>query len=246
MIEYCYYKKKGGFVMFTLSDEKELSVLHKAVLEAKFSVTAQNEELASSPILAGISNKLYDELCNIREKKNKDEGALFRELRRIKNGDSYRGFYYDAVINARRDFIFLDSDEETKHSIAKCYLSPFNCYESELGEFVAEVEKTEARSLKELNPSDLKKAALMKLIQIDEDTVEIKLWLTSKKLCDIVFYNVSGMEIRSKGKRNGMPLILEKVTLKSDKEEVFEADFSAGAQKKSIKISAAMTDIRGI
>ena len=232
--------------MFTLSDEKELSVLHKAILEAKFIVTAQNEELSSSPILAGVSNKLYDELCNIREKKNKDEGALFRELRRIKSGNSYRGFFYDAVINARKDFIFLDSDTETKRSMAKCYLSPFLCYESEIDEFIAEVEKTEARSLKELNTADFKKATLMKLIQIDEDTAEIKLWLESKKLCDIVFYEVSDLEIKSKGKRKGMPLILDKITLKSDKEEVFEADFSAGGQKKSIKISAAMTDIRGI
>ena len=232
--------------MFTVSDEKELSVLHKAILEAKFSVTAQNEDIASSPILACVSNKLYDELCHIREKKNKEEGALFKELRRIKNGDSYRGFFYDSVINARRDFVFLESDENTKRTMAKCYLSPFTCYESELEEFIEEVEKNEARSLKELNSADFKKATLMKLIQIDEDTVEIKLWLTNKKLCDIVFYDVSGMEIKSKGKRNGLPLILDKITLKSDKEELFEADFSAGAQKKSIKISAAMTDIRGI
>lgn len=232
--------------MFTLSDEQELSALHKAILEAKFSVTAQNEEISSSPLLANVSNKLYDELCNIRRKKNKDEGELFRELRRIKNGDSYRGFFYDAVINARRDFLFLDSDKDTKRSMAKCYLSPFTCYESELDEFIEEVEKTEARSLRALNPADLKKAVLMKLIQIDEDTVEIKLWLTSKKLCDIVFYDVSETEIRSKGKRNGMPLILDKVTLKSDKQQVFEADFSAGSQKKTIKITSAMTDIRGI
>lgn len=232
--------------MFTVSDENELSALHKAILEAKFSVTPQNEDIASSPILANVSNRLYDELCRVQEKKNKGEGDLWQVLRRIKNGDSYRGFFYDAVINARKDFIFLDSDGETKRSMAKCYLSPFLCYESELDEFVAEVEKTKARSLKEINPSDLKKAALMKLIQIDEDTVELKLWLTSKKLCDIVFYNVSDMEIRSKGKRNGMPLVIDKITLKTDKEEIFEADFSAGAQKKSIKISAAMTDIRGI
>ena len=232
--------------MFSITDVNELSALHKAILEAKFSVTPQNEEIAASPVLAQVSNRLYDELCRMQEKKKSGVGLLWQEWRRIKNGDSYRGFFYDAVINARKDFIFLESDDDAKRTIAKCYLSPFTCLESEIDEFIEEVEKNKAGSLSSLDCGIFKNAVLMKTVVVDEDTVELKLWLSNKKLCDIVFYGVTRFEIKSEGKRNNMPLNLTKINISSDKGESFEGEFTTGAQKKKISITADMVDIRGV
>ena len=47
-----------------IDGKNEISVLHRALLAAKFSNLPENDELAGDPALAGVSNDIYEEMQN--------------------------------------------------------------------------------------------------------------------------------------------------------------------------------------
>lgn len=58
-------------VKIELNDYFTILNLHKALLEAKFHENPDNENVAPSPIIADLCNKLIDALTQIDEEKKK-------------------------------------------------------------------------------------------------------------------------------------------------------------------------------
>lgn len=225
--------------MLKFDDINEVSALHKALVEAKFSPCPINGEIAGSPIIADISNRVYDELCCLQEKKRKGTGKDFQNWRRIKTDKGYRGFRRTAVISARKDLRLKGATQAEKRAVAKCYLSPFTCTESELDEFIDEVENGSAgKSIKELfKENDFKNAALIRSLCIDEASAQLTFWLSCGKVCDIFFTGLKRFEINSDS-GSGDGWTLTKFSVSSGKEESFEGTFTSVKSRKTVKITA--------
>ena len=128
--------------MLKIDDFNELSALNKTILAAKFSTYPDPgcREMTASPILAGLSNRVYDELG--KHKANKVIGAdAYEELRRVKTSQGFRAQWRPAVMVALNDSFFVTASHEDRIRSAKAYLSPFTCTEEELELFLEEVEK---------------------------------------------------------------------------------------------------------
>lgn len=231
--------------MFKTDNAAELSALHKSLLEAKFTLNPMNEEIPRSPIVADLSNRIYDELCREQEKKAKGSEAEWQEWRRIKSANGgYRGFWRTAVMSARGDLLFPNASPEDKRIIAKCLLSPFTCTEAEIDEFIAEADGTGVQKTLKMLAAEvaLKGAELMKLEYLDSDVVHMALWLTNRKTCDIFFSGIRRFSVTAGGKSTPVPAELGKFSVSSSNGESFSGTFSVGNAKKDIEISADRVD----
>ena len=228
--------------MLKFDDINEVSALHKALVEAKFSHCPINGEIAGSPIIADISNRVYDELCEMQEKRKKGAGKDWQNWRRIKTEKGYRGFRRTAVMSARKDLRLKEAAQAEKRAIAKCYLSPFTCTESGIDEFLDEVENGSAgKSIKALfKENDFKNASLIRSFCIDEASAQLTLWLSCGKVCDIFFTGLKRFEINSDCSTESWTL--SKFSVSSGKEESFEGTFTSGKSRKTVRISAEKVD----
>lgn len=140
-------------VKIELKDYVTILNLHKALLEAKFHENPDNQEVAFSPFIADLCNKLVDALTKMDEGKNEKNISRLYLLRgwdkNISRWDNWRmlknqTFYRDrAIKNAvtySRYWKRLSEDE--KIEAAKNVLSPFIATEEEVKCFIKEVDET--------------------------------------------------------------------------------------------------------
>ena len=231
--------------MFGTNDFRELSALHKAILAAKFSGRAINDELAGDPTLAGVSNEIYDELGKIAEKKKMGPNDYWQDWRRITTSQGFRGQWRTAVIAARRDLAFRNADPEDRLSMAKCYLSPFTCTDGELRAFLDDVDgKTGEHDLGKLaGMQSFSGASLLECSCDLSGGAHIVLMPKSMKVCDIFFSGVQKFELSAK---NGIGVsaidTVERLTLSSGKNHRLEGAFTDGKNKKTLTIEAIDVD----
>lgn len=231
--------------MYKTEDFKELSALHKAILAAKFSGRAINDELAGDPTLAGVSNEIYEILGKIAEKKKIGPADYWEDWRRVKTSQGFRGQWRTAVLAARRDFAFQNADTEEKMSMAKCYLSPFTCTEGELRAFLDDVEgKTGEHSLDKLaKEQNFAGASLLECSCELASGAHVVLMLKTSKVCDIFFSCVRRFELTAK---NGIGVSaidsVERLTLSSGRINRLEAALTDGRNKKTLVIEADSVD----
>ena len=226
----------------------ELSLLNKAILAAKFSDLPENDELAGSPTLAGLSNRVYDEMSSHSDKKILDKAAL-EELRRIKVSGSCRGQWRSAVMTARRDTVLRNASPEDRISLAKCYLSPFTCKEGELRAFLDEVDgKTGEHSLDKLfKTHEFKGSRLLDMgYSLAKKQAFLVFMLQSRKVCDIRLSGVVRFDVGCPGSDDSaepdMP-VLKKYSVSSSKNQRFEGSFEGISGKMSVAVEAASADI---
>ena len=231
-----------------IDDLDEISLLNKAVLAAKFSDLPENDELAGSPTLAGLSNRVYDEMSSHTDKKVLDKASL-EELRRIKVSGRYRGQWRTAVMTARRDPALKSASPEDRISLAKCYLSPFTCKEGELRAFLDEVDgKTGEHSLDKVFKShDFKGARLLDMgYSLAKKQASLVFMLPSRKVCDIRLSGVKRFDVSCPGADVSeipeMP-VLKKYSVSSSKDQRFEGSFEGTAGKMSVAVEAVTADI---
>ncbi|MCR4781006.1 MAG: hypothetical protein K5876_07930 [Ruminiclostridium sp.] len=231
--------------MFRTDDFNELSMLHKAVIAAKFSGAPADDELASDPTLAGVSDRIYDALAKEAEKRKSGPDEYWQDWRRINTSQGYRGQWRTAVIAARRDFMLQNAKPEERISIAKCYLSPFTCTEGELRAFLDEVDgKTGNHSLDELaKEHSFTGASLLGCSCELGGLAHIVLMEKGGRVCDIFFSGVRSFELSSaKGMSPDTIDIVDKMTMSSGKTHKLEAVLSAGREKKKLCVEATSVD----
>lgn len=238
--------------MIKIDDMSQLSALHKAILAAKFATfpNGQYREITASPILAGISNDIYDEMCRTEEKKTKGMGAEWQSWRRVKDSRGFRGQWRIAVMTARRDNFFMSGSRDDKIKAAKCYLSPFTCTEEELGLFIDEVgRKPGEQSIEKLFAEhDFTGARLLGCsYSLDHESGgDARLVLMTKKgeTCDIFFGGVRTYRVSFEGENDitaGIPE-LRKHTVSDGSLRKFDAQFANEKLKQHIVIEAETVD----
>ncbi|MDE7422749.1 MAG: hypothetical protein K2N51_03520, partial [Lachnospiraceae bacterium] len=112
---------------FNVNDYYELVALQKALLEAKFNLTPNNENISGSPIIAKMLNEIY---ALLEEKEKEREGKeRWSEWRKIANQMYYLERAIERIIKQEK---FNEYEEERKREVIKNYISPFTCNAQEL------------------------------------------------------------------------------------------------------------------
>ncbi|MBR5088011.1 MAG: hypothetical protein IK093_01145 [Ruminiclostridium sp.] len=232
-------------------DFSELSALHKTILAAKFATfpDPQYAEITASPILAGLSNGIYDEMCRLQEKKMKGMGKDWQDWRRIKDAHGFRGQWRIAVMVARRSGFFKSMSREDRIKSAKCYLSPFTCTESELEQFVDEVERgSGTQSIEKLfAENDFTGARLYDCSYTYLSTggdAHLVLGMKNGTSCDIFFGGVQTFRESKDGRNDLSDSIpeLKKHTVSSGSLQKLDASFVSDMCKERIVIESDTVD----
>ena len=106
--------------------------LHKALLEAKFHATPENELVAGSPLVADI-------YIQVRELLMKSEnGSQWKEWFRLSNRIDRKN---QAMLFMKKDKRWSGATAAEKREIASHYLSPFLFDDGELENVIAEVDR---------------------------------------------------------------------------------------------------------
>ena len=233
--------------MVRIDDLNEISVLNKAILAAKFSGQPENDELAADPTLAGLANRIYDDMSRRQDNKILDPAAL-EELRRIKTSQGYRGQWRTAVMAARRDFALSSASPEDRISMAKCYLSPFSCKEGELRAFLDDVDgKTGEHDLEKLFGGNSFYGAI--LLDADHELARnqahLVFMLSDRKICDLYLSAVRRFDLHYPDNKNsaipGMP-VLKKYNVSSAATQKFDGNFAGEHGKFTLSIEAMTAD----
>ncbi|MBE5932677.1 MAG: hypothetical protein E7263_04570 [Lachnospiraceae bacterium] len=121
--------------IFEICDYYDLLNLHKALLEAKFHLNPDNELVPLSPIIAKISNQIYDILTEYN--KDKGKGSLeWNDWRKLENQEFYknRALNNSKYINEWNNLSFKD-----KQIYVKNLISPFSATDEEINIMVEKV-----------------------------------------------------------------------------------------------------------
>lgn len=237
--------------MIKIDDFKELSALHRAILAAKFGTfpDPQYAEITASPVLAGVSNDIYDEMCRMQEKMLKGAGKDWQDWRRVKDSRGFRGQWRIAVMAARKDSFFMSASREDRIKSAKCFLSPFSCTEQELDEFLSAVDNKDRRQNLDalFKEYDFSGAPLYDYSHSYSNAVgDARLVLGEKKggICDIFFSGVRTFRVSSEGESDPADSLptLKKHTVSSGSLQKFDASFGNEKCKLHIVIEADTVD----
>ena len=230
-----------------IDDFNELSALHKAILAAKYATFPDPDcaDLTSSPVLAGVSNDIYDEMCRLQEKKVKGAGEEWQKWRRVKDSRGFRRQWRIAVMFARRDSFFCSSDHDTKISMAKTLLSPFTCTDAEIDEFIAQAENGGGSGLEKLvKEHDITGAMLCGCSCQDwaeGGDAHLVLGLKKGGNCDIFFGGVRRYSVNMEGQSSiadSLPAMKKHTVSSLTGIQKFEADFVTGGSTRHIVIES--------
>ena len=230
-----------------IDDFNELSALHKAILAAKFATFPDPAcaDMTSSPVLAGVSNDIYDEMCRLQEKKVKGAGEEWQKWRRVKDSRGFRRQWRIAVMFAHRDSFFSSSDHDTKISMAKTLLSPFTCTGAELDEFLAQAENGGGSGLEKLvKEHDLTGSTLCGCSYQDwteGGNAHLVLGLKKGGNCDIFFGGVRRYSVNMEGQSSiadSLPAMKKHTVSSLTGIQKFEADFVTGGNTRHIIIES--------
>lgn len=229
--------------MLKIDDPIELSELHRAILEAKFHPFPTDANTAGSPVLAGVADRIYDELSSKQDKRSADI-ASFKEMRRIKGANGFRGQWRTAVMAARRDVTMSSASQEERLSLAKCYLSPFDCTEGELRAFLDDVDgKTGQHDIEKLfRENSFASAQLIDAAySFAKQQAHIVFMLKDLRVCDIYFSGVKKFAFDCGGELPDL-IMLKKSTVNSGKTQKLEASFSSDTGKITLFVEGDSTD----
>lgn len=109
--------------------------LHKALIEAKFHLNPDNWEVSGSPFVAQVCNDITELL--IQYERNTKGSDKWSEWLRLGNRPDYR----DRILHRMSDCPnWCSTDLETKKKLARNYISPFTCTDTELDELISDFE----------------------------------------------------------------------------------------------------------
>lgn len=111
-------------------DYYELLNLHKALLEAKFHTSPDNELVSGSPLVAAVYIQVRELLLN------SEKAEQWMEWFQLKNRPDYRN---RAILRIKKCERWNNVSFDEKKDIAGDFLSPFLYDEAELHEVVAEI-----------------------------------------------------------------------------------------------------------
>lgn len=125
-------------VKIELEDYFTILNLHKALLEAKFHENPDNKDVAPSPIIADVCNRLVDALTQMDEEKSEKNIGKWEKWRMLEN----QSFYRDrAIKNAAMNRRWKKMSEDEKVKTSRNMLSPFIATEEEIQCFIEEVDE---------------------------------------------------------------------------------------------------------
>lgn len=116
-----------------INDYYSLVSIHKSLLEAKFNLAPDNEDISGSPLVAGV----YDEVISLLLQSEK--GAEWEQWLQLKNRPDYRK---RAVLRMKESNRWANASLEVKKEIAQNYLTPFTFLEDELEDVIKEVDES--------------------------------------------------------------------------------------------------------
>lgn len=116
-----------------INDYYSLVSIHKSLLEAKFNLAPDNEDISGSPLVAGV----YDEVISLLLQSEK--GAEWEQWLQLKNRPDYRK---RAVLRMKESNRWANASLEVKKEIAQNYLTPFTFTEDELEDVIKEVDES--------------------------------------------------------------------------------------------------------
>lgn len=132
-----------------ITDYYDLLALYKTMFEAKFHPDPNNCDIAGSPIVSDLLNRVLDELIEEQSKNDVHSHEKWNNWLKIcnhmpseKQPKSEITVWEIAIANAKRDSRFWeDYSNEKLREIAECYLCPFKCTPEELDLFICSVKK---------------------------------------------------------------------------------------------------------
>lgn len=105
--------------------------LHKALLEAKFHTTPENELVPGSPLVANLYIQVRDLLMD------SDKGSEWKDWFQLSNRPDRRN---QAIVLMRKDKRWNKATFDEKRKIAQDFLAPFLFDEEELKNVITEVD----------------------------------------------------------------------------------------------------------
>ena len=127
--------------IFAISDFAELYALHKTILEAKFSEAPLEEEIASSPQVAAVANRVFDTLIELEREAHGEERAQAWEDWRLAAPN--RREWVIAAQRVDREGLWSGWSAEEKRDFATRLLSPFVVTDALLEDFISEVDSNQ-------------------------------------------------------------------------------------------------------
>lgn len=115
-------------------NDSDLLNLHKALLEAKFHMTPENELVAGSPVVANIYIQIRDLLIE------SDRSGQWKDWFLLKNRPDRRGQAIALMQRSKRRDRWEQMTLEEKRKFARNYLAPFLFDEEELENVIAEAD----------------------------------------------------------------------------------------------------------
>lgn len=118
--------------------ENELLALHKALLEAKFHAHPDNADIAGSPFVAAIADRVFDALVQWEESRgNLAKADEWKEWRRAETKAwIMRRVQEYAVENPH----WMKWDAAERRDYLRCALSPFQLPDRQLDEMMVEID----------------------------------------------------------------------------------------------------------
>ena len=128
-----------------IKDYYSLVSLHKSLLEAKFNLSPDNEDISGSPLVANLFNEVTSLLLK------SEKGAEWEKWLQLKNQPDYKK---RAILRMKKYNRWQNASVEKKREIAENYLSPFTFSDEELKEVIGEVDD-ESLNTKEQPAGDI-------------------------------------------------------------------------------------------
>ena len=118
----------------------ELLALHRVILEAKFSLTIRDGDIAASTLIASLAERIIEKIINVEiEQGDAEAQAKWDNWRRI-NPSRYE--WKVALQHIRESREYWDRlNSEERRSYVKLVLSPFQPTPGIMDEFVRQVEQ---------------------------------------------------------------------------------------------------------
>ncbi len=124
-----------------LSDYYDVYALHRALLEAKFTVTPRDADVQGSPYIARVANRVMDTLIQMERNLGREEYARAWESKRQMNPDLFPDYWNAALRGVKGIRDWLNWSEAQKKDYAAILLGPFVAADDVMQRFLKEADK---------------------------------------------------------------------------------------------------------
>lgn len=120
----------GPVTGLVVSDPMHLLALHKAIMEAKFHESPENQDVLGSPLLASIADQVMDAIINGEDAAgNTSKAAAWRTFRRLSSNTWIADRVRGQVVQNQN---WRSWDDKTRIQYITCAVAPFQATESKL------------------------------------------------------------------------------------------------------------------